>query len=161
MSRLPRTSHAGAGNHQPFPLFGQNGAGYRKLIVDVWLILQTPAINKHAGHGGSYPRCLHNEIPESSKKRMDPSGFLFTTLSKLIQIHVLSVDSQANDHLKKIPENKRLLKDVGQMSPLEALQCPSIWSRSPKHFLWLECVQVISIFVYTYVSLFKQYRSVH
>ncbi|XP_040069540.1 uncharacterized protein LOC120842476 [Ixodes scapularis] len=75
------------------------GAGNRKLTADVWLSLQNHAINKHAGHGGSYPRCLHNEIPE-----------------------------RAHDYLKKIPVDKRLLKDVGQMSPhgqtyvLEAFQ---------------------------------------
>ncbi|CAN8008809.1 unnamed protein product [Ixodes pacificus] len=65
----------------------------------MWLSLQNPAINKHTGHGGSYPRCLHNEIPESTRKWIDPSN------------------SQAYDHLKKIPGDKRLLKDVGQMSP--------------------------------------------
>ncbi|CAN7975773.1 unnamed protein product [Ixodes persulcatus] len=75
------------------------GAGNRKLTVDVWLSLKNNAINKHTGHGVSYPRCLHNEVPESSRKLMDPSN------------------SQAYDHLKKIPGDMRPLKDVGQMSP--------------------------------------------
>ncbi|KAG0410626.1 hypothetical protein HPB47_012255 [Ixodes persulcatus] len=43
------------------------GAGDRKLTVDVWLSFQNPAINEHTGHGGSYPRCLQNEIPESTR----------------------------------------------------------------------------------------------
>ncbi|XP_042145545.1 uncharacterized protein LOC115319105 [Ixodes scapularis] len=93
------------------------GAGDRKLTVDVWLSLQNHAINEHTGHGGSYPRCLHNEIQDSTRKWMDPSRFLFSQLRVLILNHVLSADSQAYDHLKKITGDKRLLKDVGQMSP--------------------------------------------
>lgn len=89
------------------------GAGDRKLTVDVWLSLQNHAINEHTGHGGSYPRCLHNEIQDSTRKWMDPSRFLFSQLRVLILNHVLSADSQAYDHLKKnhwgqaAPEGRR------------------------------------------------------
>ncbi|CAN8023127.1 unnamed protein product [Ixodes persulcatus] len=72
--------------------------GNKELLVEIWLSMQNHVIDKHTGHGGSYTRCVHNEILEATKMWMDPN-------------------SPAYSHYKQITGNKRLLKDLAQMSP--------------------------------------------
>ncbi|KAG0416988.1 hypothetical protein HPB47_005984 [Ixodes persulcatus] len=72
--------------------------GNKELLVEIWLSMQNHVIDKHTGHGGSYTRCVHNEILEATKMWMDPN-------------------SPAYNHYKQITGNKRLLKDLAQMSP--------------------------------------------
>ncbi|KAG0444886.1 hypothetical protein HPB47_013268 [Ixodes persulcatus] len=72
--------------------------GNKELLVEIWLSMQNHVIDKHTGHGGSYTRCVHNEILEATKMWMDPN-------------------SPAYSHCKQIAGNKRLLKDLAQMSP--------------------------------------------
>lgn len=50
--------------------------GNRELLVEIWLSMQNHVIDKHTGHGGSYTRCVHNEILEATKMWMDPSKLL-------------------------------------------------------------------------------------
>ncbi|CAN7941323.1 unnamed protein product [Ixodes pacificus] len=72
--------------------------GNRELLVEIWLSLQNHVIDKHAGHGGSYTRFVHNDILEATKMWMDPN-------------------SPAYSHYKQITRNTCLLKDLVQMSP--------------------------------------------
>ncbi|XP_064469886.1 uncharacterized protein LOC135384619, partial [Ornithodoros turicata] len=72
------------------------GGGDAQLTVDMWLSVQNHIINVHDGHKGSYPRCLHDPIPDGVW--LDP-------------------DSVAYRKFKEVTGNKRILKDVAQMSP--------------------------------------------
>ncbi|CAN7940683.1 unnamed protein product [Ixodes hexagonus] len=72
--------------------------GDKKLLIDIWLSMRNHVINKHSGHEGDYGRCIHGDMPEHTRPWMDPSMFLFF-------------------QLKSITGDKRLLKDLAQMSP--------------------------------------------
>lgn len=91
--------------------------GNKELLVEIWLSMQNHVIDKHTGHGGSYTRCVHNEILEATKMWMDPSKLSPSLPSLLFLNHILSSDSPAYNHYKQITGNKRLLKDLAQMSP--------------------------------------------
>ncbi|KAG0410667.1 hypothetical protein HPB47_012223 [Ixodes persulcatus] len=72
--------------------------GDKKLLIDIWLSMHNHVINKHSGHEGTYGRCLHGDMPEPTRQWMNPN-------------------SQAYNQFKSITGNKRLLKDLVQMSP--------------------------------------------
>ncbi|KAG0429539.1 hypothetical protein HPB47_023554 [Ixodes persulcatus] len=91
--------------------------GNKELLVEIWLSMQNHVIDKHTGHGGSYTRCVHNEILEATKMWMDTSKLSPSLPSLLFLNHILSSDSPAYSHYKQITGNKRLLKDLAQMSP--------------------------------------------
>ncbi|KAG0423672.1 hypothetical protein HPB47_000560 [Ixodes persulcatus] len=70
--------------------------GDKKLLIDIWLSMHNHVINKHLGHEGTYGRCLHGDICQSQHDhRWIP----------------------AYNQFKSITGNKRLLKDLAQMSP--------------------------------------------
>ncbi|XP_064464730.1 uncharacterized protein LOC135400449 [Ornithodoros turicata] len=72
------------------------GGGNGQMAVDAWLSIQNHVINVHDGHSGTYRRCLHEPITNGDW--LDP-------------------DSQAYVKFRDITGDKRLLKDVAQMSP--------------------------------------------
>ncbi|CAN7980564.1 unnamed protein product [Ixodes pacificus] len=78
--------------------------GKWELLVEIWLSMQNHVIDKHTGHGGSYTRCVHQEILEATK-------------ISLFLNHILSSDSPAYSRYKQIAGKKCLLKDLAQVSP--------------------------------------------
>ncbi|KAG0432453.1 hypothetical protein HPB47_020823 [Ixodes persulcatus] len=91
--------------------------GDKKLVIDIWLSMHNHVINKQSGHEGTYERYFHGDMPEPTRPRMDPSMFLFFQLNVAFLKHVPSSDSQAYNQFKSITGDKRLLKDLAQMSP--------------------------------------------